>query len=390
MLPAHDAALGPRLVGNADAFPILRSWRFFNHAGVCPLPAVAADALRRYADEASGSAYLDAVWHRDIARLRGVLAGLIGAQADEIALVKNTSEGLATVALGLEWSPGDRIVTTGIEYSSNMYPWMDVSRRLGVELAVVPARRRDDGAVVVSEDELLAELDKPRTRLLTVSHVQFATGQRMDIERLGEACRRRGVLFCVDAIQSVGILPVDVGRAGVDFLAADGHKWLLGPEGAGFLFVRKAVMEQLRPPELGWASVHRPFAFGTYDLTLKPDASRYECGSLTVPAFLSLLASAELLAGVGIDFIARRLRELGDHLTAGLRDKGYTVVSPREDDRWSGSVCFIRQGLDVAAEAQRLRQHHRIEIVAREGRLRASPHFYNTADELDRLLAVLA
>ncbi|MFN4242137.1 MAG: aminotransferase class V-fold PLP-dependent enzyme [Tepidisphaerales bacterium] len=390
MLPAHDAAFGSRLVGNADAFPILRSWRFFNHAGVCPLPAVAADALRRYADEASGSAYLEARWHRDIARLRGVLAGLIGAQADEIALVKNTSEGLATVALGLEWSPGDRIVTTGIEYSSNMYPWMDVSRRLGVELAVVPARQRDDGAVVVSEDELLAELDKPRTRLLTVSHVQFATGQRMDIERLGEACRRRGVLFCVDAIQSVGILPVDVGRAGVDFLAADGHKWLLGPEGAGFLFVRKAVMDQLRPLELGWASVHRPFAFGTYDLTLKPDASRYECGSLTVPAFLSLLASAELLAGVGIDFIARRLRELGDHLTDGLRDKGYTVVSPREDDRWSGSVCFIRQGLDVAAEAQRLRQDHRIEIVAREGRLRASPHFYNTADELDRLLDVLA
>lgn len=386
--PDHD--FGEKLIGNAEAFPILRSWRFFNHAGVCPLPAVAAQALKRYADEASSQAYLGSRWYAEIDRLRHRLAGLIGASADEIALTKNTSEGLAAVAAGLDWSPGDRIVTTGIEYSSNMYPWMDVSRRLGAELVVVGPQTRSDGTIVVDEDELIAQLARPRTRLLAVSHVQFATGQRMDIRRLGAACRESGVLFCLDAIQSVGVLPVDVEAAHVDFLAADGHKWLLGPEGAGFLYVRRAVMDRLRPHELGWNSVHRPFAFGTYDLTLKPDATRYECGTLTVPAFLSLLASVELLVRVGVRLIAARLQAHGEHLTSGLRQRGYVVVSPRDGERWSGSVCFLRPGLDVAAEAARLRREHRIEVVAREGRLRASPHFYNTTDELDELLAALA
>lgn len=378
------------LIGNADAFPVLRHWRFFNHAGVCPLPAAAADALRRYADEASRGAYLETTWYAQLGRLRAVLAGMIGASAGEIALLKNTSEGLATVAAGLTWRPGDRIITTAVEYSSNMYPWMDLSRRCGVELVVVPARTRDDGALVVSEDELIAEIACPRTRLLAVSHVQFATGQRMDIVRLGEACRAAGVRFCLDAIQTVGVLPVDVNAAHVDYLAADGHKWLLGPEGAGFLYVRRERMEELRPPMLGWNSVRNPFAFGTYDLTLKPDASRYECGTLTIPAFLALLASAELLAGAGVAFVAGRLKALGDHLGAGLRARGYRIVSPRDGQRWGGSVCFRREGLDSAAEAIRLRNEHRIEVVAREGNLRASPHFYNTTDELDLLLDALS
>ena len=374
------------LIGNPDAFPVLRKWHFFNHAGVCPLPRVAADALRQYADEASAGAYLDTTWYPRLARLRAVLARMINATPGEIALLKNTSEGLATVAAGLDFAPGDRIITTAVEYSSNMYPWMDLAHRRGVELVVVPAHTRPDGTIVVNEADIETELAKPRTKLLAISHVQFATGQRMDVLRLGRACHSHGVLFCLDAIQTVGVLPVDVVAAHVDFLAADGHKWLLGPEGAGFLYVRRGVMDRLRPPMLGWNSVRNPFAFGTYDLTPKPDASRYECGTLTVPAFLSLLASAELLSHVGVDFISARLKLLTDRLAAGLLDKGYTVVSPRENGRWCGSIPFTRHGMDHPAECHRLRTHHRVELVAREGRLRASPHFYNTTEQIDVLL----
>lgn len=377
------------LIGNPDAFPILRRWHFFNHAGVCPLPKVAADALRQYADEASTGAYLETTWYPRLARLRTVLAGMIHADPSEIALLKNTSEGLATVAAGLDFAPGDRIVTTAVEYSSNMYPWMDLARRRGVELVIVPATTRPDGTIVVDESDLELELAKPRTRMLAISHVQFATGQRMDILRLGRACHAHGVLFCLDAIQTAGVLPVDVNAAHIDFLAADGHKWLLGPEGAGFLYVRRDRQDLLRPPMLGWNSVRHPFAFGTYDLTYKPDASRYECGTLTIPAFLSLLASAELLASVGTDFISARLRLLGDRLLTGLHAKGYTTVCPREDGRWSGSVPFVRGNLDLTAEAHRLRTDYRIEMVVREGRLRASPHFYNTESEIDLLIAAL-
>lgn len=394
-LPTDPAAL----IGNAAEFPVLNHWHYFNHAGVCPLPRVAADALRTYADEASRGAYLNTTWYARLDTLRHTLARFIGAHRDEIALLKNTSEGLATVAAGLDradyFSPGDRIITAAVEYSSNIYPWMDLARRRGLELVLVPERTRDDGSVAVDEHDLLRELDHPRTKLLALSHVQFASGQRMDLARLGAACRGGGILFCVDAIQTVGVLPVDVEAMKIDFLAADGHKWLLGPEGAGFLYVRRELMDRLPPPLLGWNSVRNPQAYGTYDLTLRATAARYECGTLTIPAFLALLASAQLLTAADTDFVSARLHTLTHHLATGLTAKGYTVHSPRDAHRWSGSVAFTPPtphdsgGGDLKAHLIRLRKDHRIELALREGRLRCSPHFYNTEAELDLLLAAL-
>src|SRR5258706_4736434 len=192
------------LIGNSDAFPILKQWDFFNHAGVCPLPKVAADALRKYAQQAQEVAYIDTGWYRDIEKLRVSAAKLINCQAEEIAFVKNTSEGIATVANGIDWRPGDRIVTTAVEYPANIYPWMDVSKRFGVELIMV-SEQSIGGHRAVPMDDLLREIDHPRTCLVALSHVEFASGQRHDIASIGKICREAGRPFCFHATQSPGI-----------------------------------------------------------------------------------------------------------------------------------------------------------------------------------------
>lgn len=377
------------LIGNPDAFPVLRRWRYFNHGGVCPIPTVAAEAFKRYADQASTGANLDTDWYPRLDRCRARLAGLISADPAEIALLKNTSEGLATVAAMLTLAPGDRIVTTGAEYPSNFYPWQQLARRSGAELVVVPERVADDGTVSIPEAELLAAIAHPRTRLVAVSHVQFASGQGIDAAAVGRACREVGALFCLDCIQTAGVLPVDVRAMHVDFAAADGHKWLLGPEGAGFLYVRRELVERYEPPLVGWNSVTNALAFDSTRYELKPDAGRFECGSLTVPAFLSLLASTELLLSVGIEAIAARVHALTDRLADGLTRKGYTLRSPRHAHAWSGLVAFDKPDTDLRALQHTLRRTHHCELALRAGRLRASPHFYNTEAEIDALLTAL-
>src|SRR5688572_16616309 len=226
-------------IGNAEEFPVLRHWDFFNHAAVSPLPQRGADALRWYADRIETHVYIDSGFYKQIEQLRAAAARLINAEPGEVALVKNTSEGLATVANAIDWREGDRIVTTSIEFPANIYPWMDVAKRFGVNLITVPPP--------LTTDQILQAADHPRTRLLTISHVQYSTGQRHDLAALGRFCRQREILFCVDAIQSLGALPVDVRAANVDYLAADGHKWLLGPEGAGVFFCRRELLAQTRP-----------------------------------------------------------------------------------------------------------------------------------------------
>src|SRR5687767_659170 len=196
------------LIGNPDAFPILRRWDFMNHAAVCPLPKVAADALRLYAEQAETQAYIETGLYRDINQLRDVSARMINAHRDEIALLKNTSEGLATVAGGLDWAAGDRIVTTGAEFPANIYPWMEVARRYGVELVKVAEESDARGVCRVNLERILEEAGKPRTKLVALSHVEYASGQRHDLATIGTFCRERGILFCVDAIQSMGVLPI--------------------------------------------------------------------------------------------------------------------------------------------------------------------------------------
>ena len=367
-------------IGNAEEFPVLRHWDFFNHAAVSPLPRRSADALRWYADRIETEVYIDSGFYKQIEQLRAATARMINAAPDEIALVKNTSEGLATVANAIDWRAGDRIVTTGIEFPANLYPWMDVAKRHGVELISVPPP--------LTTERILQAANHPQTRLLTISHVQYSTGQRHDLAALGQFCRGRGILFCVDAIQSVGALPVDVRAMNIDYLSADGHKWLLGPEGAGIFYCRRELLAQTRPALIGWMNVINHLDYANYDFTLKPDARKFECGTHNVPGLLALKASVELLMEVGIEPIAARLKSLTDQLAAGLKTKGYDLISPRGGE-WSGIVSFKAKGINAEQVVATLRADRRIELAVRDGRLRASPHFYNTEEQIDRLVEAL-
>jgi selenocysteine lyase/cysteine desulfurase len=193
----------------------------------------------------------------------------------------------------------------------------------------------------------------------------------------------------VDAIQSVGALPVDVRAMGIDFLSADGHKWMLGPEGAGLFYCRREILERVRPVIVGWMNVTNAQSFGQYDYTLRPDAGRFEAGSHNVAGLVGLKASLELLASVGIEAIAGRIKLLTDRLAAGLVSRGYHLVSPRSNNQWSGSVCFTSMKHRHEDLVRELRRQHKVEIALREGRLRVSPHFYNREDQIDRLLEYL-
>jgi selenocysteine lyase/cysteine desulfurase len=386
------AALGNPIstyVGNADRFPVLRKWDFFNHAGVAPLPRIAAEAMARWAREAELGAYLSTTWYQDVAALRRSAAALINADSHEVAFVKNTSEGISIVASGIDWQWGDRIVTTAVEYPANIYPWMEVVRSRGARLVMVEEITRPDGRREVPLEKILEEAKDPRTRIVTLSHVEYASGQRHDLAKIGAYCRVNKKLLCVDAIQSLGVLPVDVKAMNIDYLSADGHKWLLGPEGAGIFYCRKELIDRTRPLMIGWMNVVDAMNHGNYDYTLKPDSGRFECGSYNVAGLLGLKASLELLAGVGVDAIAQRVQSLGDRLIEGLERKGYKIVSPRTADQWSGIVGFVSpvHGHDQIQRA--LRRDHHIELAVREHRLRCSPHFYNTESQIDRLIEML-
>ncbi|HEV2295613.1 MAG TPA: aminotransferase class V-fold PLP-dependent enzyme [Tepidisphaeraceae bacterium] len=376
-------------IGNAEMFPVLRRWNFFNHAGVSPIPRAAADALHNFAEEAAGGAYLGTSWYPDLDKLRALAARLINAERDEIALVKNTSEGISIVANGLEWQRGDRIVTTAVEYPANVYPWMEVVRSRGAQLVMVPEETGHGGSRAVPLEQILHEAADPRTRIVTLSHVEFASGQRQDLAQIGAFCRATGKLFNVDAIQSIGAVPVDVKAMNIDYLSADGHKWMLGPEGAGIFYCRRELIERTRPLMLGAMNVINPLEYGSYDYTLKPDAGRFECGSMSLASFFSLKASLDMIESIGIANIALRVKLLTDRLVSRLVRKGYAVVSPRQGQQWSGIVSFASPNHTHEPIVRTLRRHHHTEIALREGRMRASPHFYNTEEQIDRLVDLL-
>jgi len=377
-------------IGNRDEFPILKNWNFLNHAAVAPIPHCAAEAVKSFAVHASEHAYIDSGWYRQIEELRKLAASFIGADRQEIAFIKNTSEGLATVANGLDWRDGDRVISTAVEYPANVYPWMDLAKRRGIEFVRVQEVVGPDGARRVPQEQIIKVAEHPRTRMITLSHVEFGSGQRHDLVTIGRFCRERDILLCVDAIQSLGVLPVNVREMNIDFLSADGHKWMIAPEGAGIFYCRRELIEKVHPVLVGWMNVANALDFDKIDYTLRPDAARFECGSLNVPGLLGLKASLEMIASIGIDNIWQRVRMLTDRLIDGLRELGFTVASPRSGQEASGIVSFGREGLDIAAVAKRLQRERRIELATRAGRLRCSPHFYNTTDNIDELLRCLS
>ena len=361
-----------------DQFPVTEELIYLNHAAVAPLCRPAAEAMRNLADDALrfGSLHYSD-WLRSYEGLRTAAAQLIGAHRDEIAHVKNTSEGLATIAAGLDWKSGDRIVAFEEEFPANVFPWKRLESK-GVEvewLSVADPLERIDQAC-------------HGARLLAVSFVQYLGGRRADLEAIGEICDRHDCLFVVDAIQGLGAFPLDVRKARIHALAADGHKWMLGPEGCGILYIQGDLQDQIEPSELGWTNFARYFDYAERDMTLRPDAGRYECGTLNTIGCYGLRASIEFLLSVGVERIAEHVQALGDRIAAGVAAKGYEVLGERTPATAAGIVSFRKEGLDARLAVNQLKTAG-IIAAPRQGWIRTSPHFYISPEDVDRLIEAL-
>lgn len=364
-------------------FPVTRTYAYFNAAANAPLATPVRDALVAYADDvANHGAVHWASWFETARRTRSSAAAWLGVDLDEIALIRSTSEGINVVAQGLDWRPGDNVVLVRGDFPANVHPWMNL-RQDGVEVRFVePAP-----SLRVTPDDLLARCDSA-TRVVSVSAVSFVNGFRMDVRTLGAALRERGILLFVDAIQALGHVPLSPRDDHIDFLAADGHKWMLGPEGIGLLFVRKALLPRLRPRFVSWLSVEDPYECSRYDSPLRNDARRFEYATPNTGGIHAFEAALALVRAVGIDVIAPYVRELARTLAAGLADRGYRVASPTADAERSGIVAFTRDGLDQAAVERRLLERG-VVVARRCGYVRAACHLYNDRSDVDRLLDAL-
>jgi selenocysteine lyase/cysteine desulfurase len=368
--------------------PAAERWAYFDHAAMSPLPRSTAEAVQTWLKEAvetGNPVWPDWVKHVEV--MRADAARLIGAHPDEIALVGNTTAGIGLVAEGIDWRVGDNVVTLADEFPSNVYPWLNLASR-GVQTRRVPTET--SGRLDLDR---LAEACDEQTRIVTVSWIGFATGYRHDVRQIARIAHDHRALLFVDAIQGLGAFPLDVNDLGIDFLAADGHKWLLGPEGAGIAYIRREHLESLRPFGVGWHSVPASQDYTHIELNLRPTAARYEGGSQNNAGMLALGASLRLLMDCGIDAVAASILDITDRACRRLTDIGAQVISDRRPDhrggeQRSGIVSFEWPGRDpLAVKRHALRQN--VVFGCRAGRLRISPHAYNTEEDLDRLTEAL-
>ena len=364
-------------------FPVTETYIYMNHAGVAPLSRRVQDAMIGFIEDATVNGAVNAEQWAETAEIcRAAAAHLINADTTEIAFMKNTTQGILIAANGIEWREGDNVVTTAVEFPANIYPWWSLKERYGVQTRMVPER---DGGIHIED---IASAIDARTRALTISHVEFASGFRNDIQVLGDLCREHNIWFIVDAIQSLGAIEVDVKSCNVDILAADGHKWLLAPEGAAIFYCADEKRERLINTNIGWSSVVNPRDFLNYDLTQKPDATRFEEGSYNSVGLYGLKAAIDLLLDVGIPTIEARILELTKRLTEGLEAKGYRVITPKTDSERAGIVIFESERHTPSEVYEKL--HAEKIITAERGSgVRVSPHFYNTLSEIEHLLEVL-
>jgi len=367
-----------------EQFAVTGELVYLNHAAVAPLPKRCCEEMKTYLDELSryGAAHYPDFSFQSLAETRVMAAEMLGAKSEQVFFVRSTSQGLGIAATGIPFSDGDNMVLVDREFPANLRPWMPLAEK-GVELRKVT---QHEGRVQIDD---LAEAIDEKTQAVSVSFVQFLSGFRIDLAKVAELCREVGALFVVDAIQGLGAFELDVEACGIDFLSADSHKWLLGPEGAGVGFVSDRALERIRPAVEGWLAVERPFDFFDLEQPLKPWAARFEEGAYNSAGLRGMKGSLEVLLRAGIGRIAARIIELTDHLADGLGERGYRVLSPRAKDAEKSGILLASQEDSDADELSRRLVTEKISISVRDGKLRISPHAYNTLEEIDRLLAVV-
>ena len=365
-------------------FPLAEHYIHMNHAGVSPMSQRASAAIEQVVDASMHRPYRDH-WAQDQAdRVRGLVARLINASADSIALTRSTAHGISLLAQGLEWKAADNVVGAAGEYPANVYPWMALETG-GVELRQA---KPIDGRI--TPEGVFSLLDA-RTRVVALSHVEFWNGFRVDIETIGAECRRRGIVFAIDVMQSVGALKIDVARMPIDFCAAGAGKWLMGPSGVGFCFMTPELLERVRPVIVGVGSVAGSDRYFEYDLAFAPGARRFEESVVSLLDTAAFGAALELLLEVGAEAIESRVLELAKRLAEGLARNGCQIVEPwpRSRSESSGIVSFRKPGMSAAAVLRDLTAAHVIARIHQDF-VRLSPHFYNTDEEVDRVLEVMS
>jgi selenocysteine lyase/cysteine desulfurase len=369
------------LSGYRKEFPVTETLIYLNHAGVSPTSTRARDAVAEWFDGCVKRGILDEEdWVDTSEACRARFARLIGASSDEISFVRNTSHGLALIAEGLPWKPGDRVaVATELEYPSNVYVWQHLKDR-GVAVDTIDA---SEGAVTPKAVEAALT---PNTRLVAVSSAQYATGAVTDLAAIGAICRGRDLLFCVDGIQTVGALDIDVKQVGAHFLSADSHKWLLGMHGLGALYVSSEVVDEVRPVIVGWKSTTDAWNFDCALFELLSDARKFEEGSLPWSLIVGFYAALEILEEIGIPTIGAHIKELVERLAIGLTDLGAEVYPPSEMRHHI--LTFTHPRVESADLLEQLTERNFV-ISCRRGRIRISPHLYNTEKEIDQLLAAV-
>jgi cysteine desulfurase / selenocysteine lyase len=365
-------------------FPIVERYIHMNHAGVSPMSQRVQAAIEQVVDASVNRLYRDH-WAQDEAdRARVLTARLLNVSADSIALTRSTAHGISLLAQGMAWNEGDNVVGAAGEYPANVYPWMALAAR-GVELRqATPVEGR------ITTESIFALVDA-RTRVVALSHVAFWNGFRLDVHAIGDECRRRGIVFAVDVMQSAGALVVDAGRLPIDFCAAGAGKWLMGPPGIGFCYCAPALLERIRPVIVGSGSVAAPDRYFDYDLTPAATARRFEESVVSLLDTAAFGAALELLLEVGTGVIEKRVLDLSALLAEGLARAGCELVEPwpRRRNESSGIVSFRKPGMNATAV---LRDLSAAGVIARTHRdfVRLSPHFYNTEAEVDRVLDVLS
>ncbi len=363
-------------------YPVVKSGTIYmNHAATGPLSTKVVAAVDKYLRERSETNIDNyAIFQPTLNETRSFAAKLLNTTPDRVAFFDNTTNAINLLAAGLDWKPGDRIILNDIEFPANVYPFLNL-KRLGVEIDFVQNR---DGKILIEDVEAMMT---PRTRLLSISHVQFLTGYRADLNALGELCKRRGIVFAVDAIQSAGVVPIDVDSMKIDFLATGGQKWLMAPQGIAFAYVSSEMQERLKQAYLGWTSIKNFFGeFTRYRLDLDDTARRYENGTLNYIGITSLHESLGTLLEVGIERIEEHVLDLSDRLIGDLGSLGMKVYVEGERRARAGIISIKVPDADVYTSKL---AKSKIEVAVRQGVIRVSPHFYNTEEEILTLVGNL-
>src|SRR5687767_9324154 len=365
-------------------FPITERAVYLNHAAVSPPPTTTIQAVEAQLRDVHENGSLNFLSWLDVKeRARELLARLLGARAEQVAFVRNTSDALSTVANGLAWKAGDNIVTFSREFPSNIYPWLRIRDVFGDEVRMCEER---NGRIDLNE---LGSLIDRNTRLVAISHVQFASGFRTDLERLGRFVRQHDALLVVDVIQSLGVVPMNVEAEFVDVAAGAGHKWLLSPEGVGYLYLSDRARERIQPTLVGWVSVPNPEDYQNFEQGWNRGTLRWETGTGPAALIHGFKASLDLLHRYGPERMETYLAQLTDYLCERVQAKPYDIVSSRVASEKSQIVCIRHTGsLSAMALYAQLKQRN-IITAPRGDRLRIAPHVYNSLGDIDQLVAAL-